>query len=623
VHELGHFLAAKGFGVWVRRFAIGFGPAIVKWRRGGPLPADGMPPADDPSRYATEYSLRILPLGGFVDPMGEHPEAEGGDDPRALWRRPAWQKAVVFSAGVAMNAVLAVVFFTAASLVGLEAPSPLVGAVTPMSPADKAGIKAGDRVVAINGTPVQSFEDIVPIVMSQDAGSRFSVTVERPINGSDRMTRLTFDGLVSQRDSGDMAPRLGLEPAIEPVIYGMIPNTPEEQAGLRVGDRIVAIDGKHVQHWGQMEQLLASAPAGPITISVQRQDKRLDLAVDPSKLTQYDDGMEPVLTIGSVDPDGPAAQAGLRKGDRIVSVNGKAWPTAKELIETTKAAGNGGKVRLVLERRRQSLWDRLAGWWVGAPDEENLDVTVAAAIYGHPPDPRMGIRLEPGIGKPVQIGQVEPGGAAAKAGIRPGDTIVAIADKPVKSWIDVQSLLYKADSKPLPIRLERDGREVTETFVAAAKPIERFAFFGSRQGSALYEPMPRIYNPIVAMAAGLKRTYTWVGWVYANLRQLSKREVGPESVGGPVMIVDISLRFASHGLGTFLNLWGILSVCIAVFNFLPVPPFDGGHVLFVLLEKVKGSPVGIKVRTWIWGAGWAAVAVLFAFIMWQDISRLL
>jgi regulator of sigma E protease len=94
-------------------------------------------------------------------------------------------------------------------------------------------------------------------------------------------------------------------------------------------------------------------------------------------------------------------------------------------------------------------------------------------------------------------------------------------------------------------------------------------------------------------------------------------------VGGPVLIVTASLGIASRGLGTFLDFWGILSVCIAVFNFLPVPPFDGGHVLFVLLEKIKGSPVGVKVRTWIWGAGWAAVAVLFALIMWQDIARLL
>jgi regulator of sigma E protease len=143
VHELGHFLACKWFGVWVRKFAIGFGPPLITWTRGD-----------------TEYSLRAFPLGGFVEPMGDHPESEGGGDPRALWRRPAWQRIVVFAGGVFMNAVLAVLFFTAAFMIGVSAMSPVVGGVVPLMPAQKAGILPGDRITAINEAPVESFEDI-------------------------------------------------------------------------------------------------------------------------------------------------------------------------------------------------------------------------------------------------------------------------------------------------------------------------------------------------------------------------------------------------------------------------------------------------------------------------------
>jgi len=126
---------------------------------------------------------------------------------------------------------------------------------------------------------------------------------------------------------------------------------------------------------------------------------------------------------------------------------------------------------------------------------------------------------------------------------------------------------------------------------------------------------------VTAAARGVKRTWTWLGRIYLNLVQLLRQKVSTESLGGPVLIVYASLGVAARGLGTFIDFWGILSVCVAVFNFLPLPPFDGGHVLFVLLEKIKGSPVGIKVRTWVWGAGWAAVGVLFLLITWQDIGR--
>ena len=167
VHELGHFLAAKGFGVWVRRFAIGFGPPIVKWQRG-----------------ETEYSVRAFPLGGFVEPMGDHPDSEGGDDPRALWRIPAWQRIVVFSAGVFMNAVLAVVFFMAAWMIGLSAVPPVVGSVVPGSPAQAAGLEPGDRIIAINGQRVRTFDDLLAKVTSDDAGTAFNVTVLRRVPGA-------------------------------------------------------------------------------------------------------------------------------------------------------------------------------------------------------------------------------------------------------------------------------------------------------------------------------------------------------------------------------------------------------------------------------------------------------
>ena len=140
-------------------------------------------------------------------------------------------------------------------------------------------------------------------------------------------------------------------------------------------------------------------------------------------------------------------------------------------------------------------------------------------------------------------------------------------------------------------------------------------------GEPKYVPLPRIYNPVLAAERGVKRTGMWFARVYANVRQLLTRQVSTKAVGGPVAIVQWSLGVAAYGLGTFMDFWGMLAVSIAVLNFLPLPPFDGGHVLFVLLESIKGSPISLRVRTYIWGAGWAAVGVLFLLVMWQDIAR--
>jgi regulator of sigma E protease len=610
VHELGHFLAAKYFGVWVRRFAIGFGPAIpgCTWRHGGPLPADGMPPADDPDRYATEYTLRWIPLGGFVEPMGDHPDSEGGSDPRALWRRPAWQRIVVFSAGVGMNAVLAVVFFTAAFMIGVNAPSPMVGAVSPLMAAEEAGIQAGDRIVAINDRPIESFEDIMTLVSSYDAGTSFDITVERPAAGDKPPERLTFKNLVSRREPGDMAPRLGIEPAAEPVIHEMIPGSPEQQAGLTAGDRILNVNGKPVWGWRQMSDLMDAQPVGPVTLEIERGGRREALKIVPSELKQLELGMGAPLSVRLVDPDGPAAKAGMHRGDRIVRVGEESWPSAEEFSSKVKSAGPDAVIKIMVERKGQTL-----------------EIEPRTAIYGGRPDPRIGIVMEAAVVAPVVIGWVEPSGAAAKAGLQPGDVIVAIGAKEIhpRSWEDVLAVAGSADFKPVPLQVERGGKTLTTSLTPVGKPMEKFAMLGSKPGAILYEPLPRLYNPLKAAARGLKRTWLWLGRVYNNLLQLSKGEVSTEALGGPVLIVSASLAIAAHGIGTFLDFWGILSVCIAVFNFLPIPPFDGGHVLFVLIEKIKGGPISVKVRTWIWGAGWAAVGVLFILIMWQDIARLM
>jgi len=619
-HELGHFLAAKWCGVWVRRFAIGFGPPIFKW-----------------TRRETEYSLRVLPLGGFVEPMGDHPDSEGGDSPRALWRKPAWQKILIFAAGVVMNAILAMILFGLAPIVGLEAPLPVVGDVVPDMPAAQAGIQPGDRIVSINGSRVESFEDVILTVALAGAGTKFELELERPVPGSDTPEVLTKE-VVSVRKPEMPAPMLGIE-SVTTTVAKIYPDSQLDQAGILEGDRIVAVNGKPVWTWVGLEKTLSDAPAGPVVLGIERGGQPQDIRVYPADLKVYDFGMTWPTEIALVEPDSPASKAGIVDGDLIAAIRcepppksetppatskesaqrpaAKAakpivptqtqpWPTGDTIAEVVKAAGDGGLIHLTLWR-----------------DGQAIAVACKTVMLPGSDHPRIGIAMAPAFEEPIQVGSVEKDGPADKAGIRSGDIIVAVGDGPrqPRDWPALMERILKADGEPITIQVKRGGNVLAAMLEPRLARLDRLSTIGAG-GSLVYGPTPHISDPLDAAERGIRKTILWLGRVYLNLKQLMTGQVSPKAVGvGPVGIVQYSLVVASHGVGAMLDLWGMIAVCVAVFNFLPMPPFDGGHVIFVFIEKIRGGPISAKVRSWIWGVGWILIGALFLFITYRDILR--
>ncbi|MCX5683875.1 MAG: RIP metalloprotease RseP [Planctomycetota bacterium] len=589
VHELGHFMTAKWFNVRVRRFALGMGPIIVKWVRG-----------------ETEYSLRWIPIGGFVDLVGEHPDAEEADDPRGLWRRPAWQKIIVFSAGVVMNAFLALVFFALAPIIGIQAIVPVAGGVVPGMPAEKAGILPGDRVVSINGRPIESFDDLLYSVALDNAGTTFDVHVERPGVGSEPPKALEMK-IASVRPPESLFPVLGIEMERSNVVAGFgRPDAPLHQAGVEVDDRILAVNGKDVANWREIAKALADAPAGPVTLALERGGQTKELRVVPADLKTYEDGITLPTMIGAVEVGSPADGAGIKPGDRVVAMQGKPWPTVEEMSAAVKAAGNDAEIRLTLWR-----------------DKKTVDVACKTAMLPGADHPRLGISMAEAAGTPVQVGAVEPGGPAAEAGLKPGDIVTAAGDdgKKIDDWEALLRIIVAAEGKPVTLQVERDGTVLPPTTLRPkAVPQERLTpvFAGSMP---LFAPLPRIYNPITAAQRGLRQTVLWLGRVYLNLKQFASGQVSTRAVGGPVAIAQWSINMAGKGMGTFMDFLGMLTVSIAVLNFLPLPPFDGGHVLFVLIDAIKRKPVSMRIRTIVWLAAWIGVLLLFVLITYRDIVR--
>ncbi len=274
IHELGHFLTAKLFGVRVISFSIGFGKPIVTRTFGG-----------------TEYRISSIPFGGFVHMAGEHPEDEHEQKPDEFNAKPIWQRALIALAGPGANYVSAVVFLWLALVIGVPTPrylsNTVVGGVSENTSAASTAIQPGDTIISFDGERVSSWQDI------EDAFSRLEehYRVEIARDGE----RLTFSMGGITRNDGDLQihPTAGLLPAPPPVVGAVNEDSPAKSAGLRSGDSVVAIDGEPVAYWPQLSERIAAFDSsnGSVRLTVVREGEQVDVAVTP----EYDSQTERYL----------------------------------------------------------------------------------------------------------------------------------------------------------------------------------------------------------------------------------------------------------------------------------------------------------------------------------------
>jgi regulator of sigma E protease len=309
VHELGHFLAAKAVGVYAPRFSIGFGPPIFKFRRG-----------------ETEYILAWLPLGGYVRMASRHDAEtaflEGGNeeqaarkddqsdyDPNAMipfgpkpvpenrWfeSKPLWARIIIMIAGVVMNTVLAVIVATGLALNYGEAVlynepiilSTVIGAVrAPANLPQLAEIHPGDSISAVNGQPVNSWNQLTRAIRSSRGSIRFSTQrgdITVPLAGS----------------SGEEAAN-GLVLHMAPVIDTVFPGDPAAAAGLRSGDSVVAVAGRPLSTWTEMVDQISKSAGSPLSVVVARGGAMDTLSITPKAVTEPDPRTGKEHTVGKI-----------------------------------------------------------------------------------------------------------------------------------------------------------------------------------------------------------------------------------------------------------------------------------------------------------------------------------
>ncbi len=286
IHEFGHFIFAKMFGVKVEVFSIGFGPPIVRWKG-----------------KETVYQIALIPLGGYVKMYGEDSMTEpvqgevdkkAFEDPRSFHAKPRWQKMLIAFAGPLFNIILAVILFAAAYMIGIQQPKYLnepvvVGYVEKGSYAEKAGIKPFDKIVAVDGEPVKDWKDFT-VKIGMKAGKTVVIDVLR------EGKKISLTVKIPENISKE---HLGISPLIPAKIGKILPNSPAEKAGLQEGDIILAINGKPVRSWFELVDILSKIKSEKeITLLVKRGNKTFPVTVKPEfnpDLKKYVIGISPVM----------------------------------------------------------------------------------------------------------------------------------------------------------------------------------------------------------------------------------------------------------------------------------------------------------------------------------------
>jgi regulator of sigma E protease len=267
-HELGHYWIARWCGVKVLRFSVGFGRVLWSRRFG-------------PDR--TEWAISAIPLGGYVKMADEREgELDPRDFPRAFNRQSVGRRIAIVAAGPIANLILAVLLFAGTFVAGVPGQRALVDDPPAGTPAAQAGIRAGDLIVAVDGAPVASWQDLRWRLLQSSGRAEALIEIERERVGGagERATlRLPLAGLAMSEWEGNFMPTLGLRADFgPPLIDDVIPGKPAERAGLKAGDRIDAIDGATVRSPAEVAARTNAKPGMPVTFRILRAGGELDVS---------------------------------------------------------------------------------------------------------------------------------------------------------------------------------------------------------------------------------------------------------------------------------------------------------------------------------------------------------
>lgn len=430
-HEFGHFWIARRCGVKVLRFSVGFGSPLLRWY----------------DRQGTEFVIAAIPLGGYVKMLDER-EAEVPLEQldQAFNRKSVRQRIAIVAAGPIANFLLAILFFWAIAMLGSQQVRPVIGQVEPGGMAAAAGLRAGQEIVSVDGEATPGWS-AVNLQLVRRLGESGTVELQVRDDGGSLISsrQLVLRDWLRGVDEPEPLNSLGIRPwrpATEPVVNELDPDGPAQSAGLRLGDRLLALDELRVDDWQQVVDWLRAHPDETVTLRLSRGGEQLEL---PVKL-------------------GAKGEGEARVGYLGVGVKGGEWP-ARMLHEVS-------------------------------------------------------------------------------------------------------------------------------------------------------------YGPLEAVVEGLRRTWSMTLLTLDSLKKMLLGELSVKNLSGPITIAKVAGASAQSGVADFLTFLAYLSISLGVLNLLPIPVLDGGHLLFYLVEWVRGRPLSERVQGWGVQIGISLVLGVMLLALVNDLSRL-
>lgn len=331
-------------------------------------------------------------------------------------------------------------------------------------------------------------------------------------------------------------------------------------------------------------------------------------------------GLIPV--VGIVAPNSIAAKAGLEVGQEIIAVDGELTPTEqafqKQLLNRLGESGSMlFKVSYPKSDLQYDVQVPLDKWMQGVKD----------------PDPLDGLGLQLAFPLKAIVGEMTPSGVAEQAGFKAGDQILQVDQLTIKDWRDWFNYVRANPKHSLAVTVQRGDNtlslRVTPEYFTEPESFQKKAVSYGRVGMAVQAQIPpdelfRHYDYSLggALAAGVERTWETAGFVLLSVKKLILGEISTKNLSGPISIAKVAGSSAQNGLKSFVGFVALLSVFLGVFNLLPIPVLDGGHLLYLFIEVIKGKPVSEKMQILSYQVGIMLVIGLSIVAMYNDIMRL-
>jgi len=549
-HELGHFVVAKWCDVLVERFSIGFGPILWSFKKGD-----------------TEYAISAIPFGGYVKMLGQDdmdPSQLTSDeialDPRSYSAKSVSKRMAIISAGVIMNVITGLLFFAFAFRLGVNVAPPIIGSVEVGMPAWRAGIGQGDTMTSINGREVSYFSDIMRGV-ALTTGTVEIEGVRR--DGETFRMRLTPDMTGTRRMIG-VAPILGLrvldypEEDIAPVLAGMA--AAQAQPPFQPGDVIRSVDDVAIEEYPELQHILEQNRSEAVTFQVTRKDHDKPIAIRVPALPFRTLGtVMDIERIAAIRQGSPAAEAGLKTGDKILRVNGQDVGQSLNPLQLPDlfASLHGQSVKVDVKREvEEGTTQELSiyvvpqdrGGWIEKPIAPGVPISIPSIGVAYHLIPTV-LRLEEGSPAAGQIQKgdrvtkldlVLPEGAAPD-GFQSEDEAISIKlEGENKNWAFAFWMMQMAATRDVRLTVSREG-EIHEVELTPRSDTQNPWFVPSR-GLRL-EPLAVTQKANAfgtAMSMGLSHTRDSMLDIYLTLRNLVGGLLSYKELHGPIGIAKVA-----------------------------------------------------------------------------------